>query len=93
MNGWDIKETEETKWPTVTIGDGNSIMGMIDGCTQTPEWVIVDGGALHGNTTRAMAARRLKLWGMYGSVSVWTVKLNRDHLPTRYGSVHHLATK
>ena len=43
MKGWNIMSNEETKWPTVTIGDGNSIMGMIEGCTQTPEWVIVDG--------------------------------------------------
>ena len=90
---WDVTTNGENEWPTVAIGDGNNIMEMINQCRQTPEWVIVDGGALHGNTTKQMAMRRLQLWGVHGAVSVWTVKTARDYQPRKHGSVRDLASR
>ena len=56
---WDVTTNGENEWPTVAIGDGNNIMEMINQCRQTPEWVIVDGGALHGNTTKQKVQRNI----------------------------------
>ena len=49
--------------------------------------VIVDGGELHKTSVRIMKTRHLKMWGIRGSLSIWGVHVERDHIPRKHTTI------
>ena len=72
------------------VGTGNDIAEAIGNSARTPEWVIVDGGELHRTSVEVMKARHLKKWGIRGSLSVWGIHVEKDHIPCKHTTVEKM---
>ena len=79
------------EWPQGLVCSGNAVQDMLGRLRHTPEWVIVDGGALHGATVQIMKTRHLKKWGVRGTVSVWGTKVERDEILQKHEDLHSMA--
>ena len=90
---WCWPEGEGGKWPNVIITNGNGVTNAMEECAHIPEWMVVDGGALHCTTTQKMAKSRLQLWGVYRSISVWTTKMDEGYIPQKHRAVEDLASR
>ena len=90
---WSWLDMKEGIWPNILICEGNRVVSAVEGCAQTPEWVVVDGGALHSATTKRMARDRLQLWGVHKSVSVWTTRLDYGYTPCKHQPLKAMAAK
>ena len=55
--------TEHDGWPHGIIARGEDVPTVMARMTHTPEILVVDGGALHTNTTRMLRARGMCIWG------------------------------
>jgi hypothetical protein len=87
---WKWSMVDEEDWAIVIIGCGNDIATAIGGGTRTPEWVIVDGGEFHRSSVITLKTRHLKKWGVRGSLSVWGVHVERDHIPRKHTTVEKM---
>ena len=89
---WSWADGEKDIWPNIIVSDGNEVTSTMEGCAHTPEWVVVDGGALHSSTTKRMTTARLQLWGVYKSVSVWTTRMEEEFVPQKHQSLEALVS-
>jgi len=67
---WRWSDIGEEDWPSCIIGKGNEMAKLIGESQRTPEWVVVDGGEFHRTAVNVLKARRLKKWGVRGSLSL-----------------------
>jgi hypothetical protein len=64
---------EQETWPRGIIAKGEGTMAVLSKWAHSPEVVVIDGGALHISTTKALRARHMSEWGRVKSkaVCVW----------------------
>jgi hypothetical protein len=90
LQEWDWSPPGTAEWPHCVIGSGTEIAEAISTSVRQPEWVIVDGGELHRRSVDALKTRHLKKWSVRGSLSVWAVHVEKDHVPRRHKTIEKM---
>ena len=90
---WKWTTLEDEKWPLCMVGSGNDVASALAKAERTPEWVIVDGGEFHRRSVQILEARHLKKWGIRGSLSMWGIHIDKDHLPRRHKTVEKMVER
>ena len=83
LPAWTWTDPWNPRWPDVAVVTGNEAVSWIQECGVS-EWIVIDGGALHSKTCKQLHATNLKLWGTYMSITIWGLRVAKDHVPRKH---------
>ena len=79
-------------WPVALVGKGDEVSSILEKLARKPEWLFVDGGALHPKVTQLLRSKWFfKLWGEFGAITVWSSRAEKGHEPRKYLVLEELA--
>ena len=82
-----IMQNGTDTWENLLVSSGEQTLKLLTQSYNVPEWLVVDGGALHPSTTASLKNQGYAMWGIRGTVSVWTLVLGKDHLLNKYDTL------